>query len=73
MTQRPWHVRKRWRAPALLALAAAAIGQGLVAASANAAPRGSGGGALQPGGPVRSGAPRRVVHPGHRWVTDTVH
>ena len=25
MTQRPWHVRRRWRAPALLALAATAV------------------------------------------------
>ena len=41
MTQRPWHVRRRWRAPALLALAATAVAPVLAATSASAPPRGS--------------------------------
>jgi hypothetical protein len=56
MTQRPWHVRRRWRAPALLALAATAVAPALAATSASAAPRGSGGGALQPGDLLISGS-----------------
>ena len=56
MTQRPWHVRRRWRAPALLALAATAVAPVLAATSASAAPRGSGGGALQPGDLLISGS-----------------
>ena len=56
MTQRPSHVRRRWRAPALLALAATAVAPVLAATSASAAPRGLGGGALQPGDLLISGS-----------------
>ncbi len=48
--------RRRWRVPALLALAVATAAPVLAATSASAAPRGFGGGALQPGDLLISGS-----------------
>jgi hypothetical protein len=48
--------RRRWRAPALLALAVTAAVPALAATSASAASRGFGGGALQPGDLLISGS-----------------
>jgi len=56
MTQRSCRARRRWRAPALLALAVTAAAPVLAATSASAAPRGFGGGALQPGDLLISGS-----------------
>jgi hypothetical protein len=47
---------RRWRVPALLALAVATAAPVLAATSASAAPRGFGGGALQPGDLLISGS-----------------
>jgi len=56
MTQRIPRSRRRWRAPALLALAVATAAPVLAATTASAAPRGAGGGALQPGDLLISGS-----------------
>ena len=56
MTQRSCRARRRWRAPALLALGVTAAAPVLAATSASAAPRGFGGGALQPGDLLISGS-----------------
>jgi hypothetical protein len=55
MTQRSCRARRRWRVPALLALAVTAAVPVLTAASASAAPRAYGG-ALQPGDLLISGS-----------------